>query len=545
MSQHSRIDEPFEEPRSPGDGGDGGGHDRLEPIDLLLQQGTSAELADFRSRVAADPLLALDLADTVALLERLRTVRVEPNPAFSGKLADVVRRADRRMQPQHRFTPWLAAAAIAIVTFGFVTWVDPLDLRVERTAVRDTEIGRRTDIAQPLGDSTAFGSATPGSAAAAARSTNVAEDTPHDGGAEANGTRSVGDLAYEEALGAMRRRFDVEAATQLRDALDHAIAEQTAGADTLSRWLDPRNALAVLVRDHELRARTEVRHAAMRRHGGMVATDERVQALADTLALEIGATPGAAGRFRAHQIAVAVRAIVAAGASTPARRLAVERGVDRLVQRLPELVGARRVDVLAALVEAAAVERIGVVGIRRSGESLVAEVMRVDEETWQRRRPDLLTSRVPAATIGSAGRALALLPAFGVTSERCAFVRRLLLGQLRERRDQLQEPDPALFAAMLYGYSDLLDGDDRDDLVRQLRRWKPVHLAPDFRTVQQMAWGVRPGQLGFTRLQCDLRALVALPDPDSMPQRALLCLCLATSYAAGRDGSLERFVPGE
>ena len=105
--------------------------DRLEPIDLLLHEGTADELRVFRDWVAEEPMLALDLADTVTLVERLRGVRVEPNPQFACKLAGVVRRAERRMElarPRPR-APWLLVAIVAVASFLAAAWSDPLSLR--------------------------------------------------------------------------------------------------------------------------------------------------------------------------------------------------------------------------------------------------------------------------------------------------------------------------------------------------------------------------------------------------------------------------------
>lgn len=487
------------------------GEPRVEPIDLLLRQGSAEELQDFRDRVTEDPLLALDLADTVTLIERLRSVRVEPDPEFAGKLAGVVRRAERRLQPPHRgATPWLLAAAVAVVGFLAASWADPLALRRQPArAVAEVlpEPPRRPAVA--------------------------VVDIP---------TRA--ELEHRDTLGAMRRRFELESATELSAALEAAVqAERDTRANELQSWLDPRNALAVLHLDHELRGHAEVRRRALQSGGAMPVADERAQGLADAIARELGEVD--LENLPHAELALALRAIVAAGASTQARRSALGAGTALLARRMPQLHGETRAQALAALVETAAVEGLPIRGIAAAGRELVDEVMRADDDTWLRRRPFLLTSRVASATLGDAGRTLALLPAFGVATDRCAFVRQLVLGQLRERRENDREDRPEVLAAMLYGFADLLSDRERNGLVRELRRWKPARLAPDFTTVQQIAWAVEPGWLGFARLQRDLRRLVILPDPERLGQRAALCMCLATSYAAHRAESLERFVLGE
>ncbi|MCA8953588.1 MAG: hypothetical protein KDE27_29015, partial [Planctomycetes bacterium] len=215
----------------------------MQPIDLLLRQGEPAELEAFRDEIAADPLLALEVADTVALLERLRGLRVEPDPEFAGKLAGVVRRAARQLPPEpNRAAPWLAAAAIAAVTFFTAAWFDPLRLHARPAAVVAAT------------SSTAATAVAPSAALAVL-------DVP-----------TTADIAHQDALGTMRRRFELERATELSAALENAIAAEQAGsAAALRRWLDPKNALAVLHLDHELRSRVDVRRAALVSEGAMLA----------------------------------------------------------------------------------------------------------------------------------------------------------------------------------------------------------------------------------------------------------------------------------
>ena len=67
--------------------------------------------------------------------------------------------------------------------------------------------------------------------------------------------------------------------------------------------------------------------------------------------------------------------------------------------------------------------------------------------------------------------------------------------------------------------------------------WKPARLAPDFATVQQLAWGQTPGSRGYTRLQGELRQLTVLPSPSKLHESAAFCLCLATNFA-GHVGDL-------
>jgi hypothetical protein len=57
-------------------------------------------------------------------------------------------------------------------------------------------------------------------------------------------------------------------------------------------------------------------------------------------------------------------------------------------------------------------------------------------------------------------------------------------------------------------------------------------LAPDFATVQQIAWSRTPGSRGYTRLQREIRQLAVLAAPENVADRAAFCMCLATNYAA-------------
>jgi hypothetical protein len=350
-------------------------------------------------------------------------------------------------------------------------------------------------------------------------------------GTEAEGPRRVLDVAeaeWQQALEIMRNRLSMETSRRLEQAFEVALLPP---ADPLQRWLDPRNALASLRADHESRARPEVRRALLRLQGSMVAVDERVQQLADRIARDVVIQAVAGGDERLETVALSVRALIAAGASDAERSEALAVGSDWLAARLPGYAGARLACALSPLVEVAAVSGKYDELVALHGRRLVDEVLRADADTWGRRRPELLSSMVPVAVLGDAMRLLRLLPGVGVDPARCHIVRELLLGRLRERCDA-GDDGPGLLAAMLYGGADLLTSTERDDVERELRRWTPLRLAPDFVTVQQLAWGVEPARVGFTRLQRELRRLAVLPDPKQLGPRAAFCLCLATGYAA-------------
>ncbi|MFN7588280.1 MAG: hypothetical protein ACK5UQ_07185 [Planctomycetota bacterium] len=159
------------------------------------------------------------------------------------------------------------------------------------------------------------------------------------------------------------------------------------------------------------------------------------------------------------------------------------------------------------------------------------ELMRRDQQNWERSLPELVGHHVAPGVLGEAGRLLARLPGVDVEARRAGLVRQLVLGQLRSRRVPGNER-PEVVAALVYGFADLLAERERDELEHELLRWRPLHLVPDFATAQQQAWGLLPGRLGFTRLQTARRRLAMLPSPAEPTELAGLCLCLCTDYAA-------------
>lgn len=508
----------------------------LGPVELLLGQGPADERAALRARSGEDPLLMLELADTVALFAQCRELRTEPSPAYALKLHAVMTRAARRRTPAPapvlplgRGLLWAAAAAV--VTFALLWTCDPL--------------GRRPHALQPrfedaLVQQQATGAGDP------ARSETAAPRSPAEQLEVIQPARHSDELAWEATLELMRQRLGLESSPHLREALEEGLqaqGQQGAG-DRLGRWLDPRNALTLMRLDHELRASAELRREALRRQGGLPAVDERVQHLATAIAHDLPAVM--AGSWPANRadradrvtaVALAVRALIAAGGADAERDRQRTAAARWLAAEAPDLHGAALVEALAALVEVAAVSGEHFDVVVQQGQRLVDAVLRPDDQSWERSLPVLLGSRLPAATAGDAARLLRRLPGFGLAGDRCSLVRQLLLGQLRSRRAGGQD-GPELLAALLFGCGDLLPDAERSEVELQLRRWKPVRLAPDYRTVQQVAWAVEPGQSGFTRLQGELRQLAVCPDPATLPSRAAFVLCLATNFAAyGHDSA--------
>lgn len=469
----------------------------LAPLEFVLGQGNREQLDATRRALAGDPLGTLETAELRDFVERWRALRVEPSGFYAAKLADVMVRAERsatfRRGPQRRpLGRWLLAAAAGLTAFAGLRALDPL-ARWQRPA-------RQPDLV-------------------------VAEaaPTPAEDGAPTVDAKS---LAWQSYLATLQQRFGGES-PQLRSALDRAT--QTA-ADPLAAWVDPRNAMVMMRLDHQLRQSPAVRERALEQRGSLRVVDGRVQQLGDEIARELldrltdrTATMPA--------ISYAVRAVLAAGATTPRRLEALTRAGDWCAERLPAATGRSLAELLVPLAEVAAVLGRHVDLVAQHGGRLVDEVLTDDGDLWSRWRPELVSTQMPLAQVAEAARLCVLLPAFEVPADRCRLLRQLLLGNLRERRDHGAD-GPDVLAAMLYGGGDLLPEAERTDYERQLRRWKPARLAPDYVTVQQLAWAIPPGRVGASRWAQELRGLAALATPSDLGDRGAFCLGLATPYAA-------------
>lgn len=473
----------------------------LQPIDLLLGQGSPAERAALQARFDADPWSAVSMAETVDVVERLRELRIPASGAFAAKLDHVVRRATRRLPqpPAMRWRGPLLMAAAALVVGLLLHHFDPAGLH--RPATIDwIRTERSPDVAIALPSVVAEPSA----------------------------------VAWEATVDRMRQRLGETGMASMREALETGLRP---GRDELSRWIDPRNALVWMRLDHELRASATRRWETMAQHGGLPAVDERAQQLAGGLAAQLPSLLVAAPSANTVvAVATAVRALIATGAD-PRRSDALQLAGNWLASHGETSQGAAQIAALAGLIDHAAIHDAQRAVVGRIGNRLVDDVLRCDAETWERRLPELVGGHIEATVLGEVGRVLGKLPAFGVDGSRCALVRQLCLGQLRTRCNS-KEPTAEVLAAMVFGYADLLPEPERAGCELQLLRWKPVRLLPDFATVQQLAWGIEPGRRGFTRLQNELRQLAVCPTPAAFAERAAFCLCLAKDYAAFAEHGL-------
>lgn len=494
----------------------------VDALELVLQQGSEAQRAATRQRLADDPLLAIELAEARMLVEEFRTLRTEPSRRYDRLLRQLGARAERSRPARpglfgRRWTGPLLAAAAAVLAFVGLRAADPL-------ACLRTEDSLRVPVALSPSEATAL---SPSEAMAVAAPSPGQERTVPELVVPVH-IETRDEVLFADAVEVMRRQLDGQASPLLREALEVGLRRDV----RLDGWVLPRNALALMRRDHELRGDASVRQQELRRRGGAPDTDLRAQELADRIALSLlAALDGAAPSPSLDEVGLGLRALVAAGPGDVVRHAALLRGGDWLAQRLPEWSGARLVAALSALVEVAAVTDGHRDALAAHGRRLVDDVLRRDQQNWERSLPELVGHHVAPGVLGEAGRLLARLPGVDVEARRAGLVRQLVLGQLRSRRVPNNER-PEVVAALVYGFADLLAERERDELEHELLRWRPLHLVPDFATVQQQAWGLLPGRLGFTRLQTARRRLAMLPSPAEPTELAGLCLCLCTDYAA-------------
>lgn len=457
-------------------------------VDLAIGQGRAQELVALRERLAADPLLAIEFGEVRDVVERMRALTVEPSEGWQQRKEALHQRARERYRERRGtpLLPFVVFAAVAAGLFVLLTIADPLRLRDSNPVCHATP----PDVAVPVESPVPFVPET--MTATLARAFDATNR-----------------LAPDSLLTAAWQRYQ------------DATVEQR-----LSEWLSPRNALAVLRLDHELRTTAEQRRAALRDRGLFDAVEDRVQQLADGLAAELSNSD----RHDPYAVALALRALLAAGGG---RLALVEETTARLEAALPDLHGGTLAMALCALAESAATTASARLDLlARHGNRWIAGVLEVDDDVWSRRRPRMLQVAEPAANLAAAGRFLQLAPAFGIDAGQATVVRLLLLAQLQERGSSRAET-PDVPTALVYGFEDLIDDAERDDLERQLRRWRPDGLVPDYLALQQLAATRHPEHLGYARWQLELRRVCAVATPVALADRAALCLCLASSFDGG------------
>lgn len=470
---------------------------RFGPVELALGEGTPVEQKELREQHAADPLAAVEFAEVRQLFERVRALRIEPGDRLRAKLDEVVRQSRRRQRqrlPTPGIGPQLAVlGAAAAACFLLLHLLDPLGLR------------RETPISQQI-----------------AEAATAPEPERHPSGP---GPASPIVVAWDAARHLLPDSPLGEAWERYQQFLQ---SRDDDPAQRFSQWVSPRNAVAALRLDYELRAAQQARREALGDDQGgawqFATVDDRVRLLARDVAA--GLLRGE--RLSAAELGPAVRALLAAGCGHDA---ALRRGAALLLAELPALDGGALAGALTALGEYAVATGEHADEVLAHGERLIAEI--VSEETWLRRRPRLLSAGTPATALADAGRFLALAPAFGVDADQALFVRLMLVAHLHERRDERTETADTL-AALAYGFSDLLTQAERSGIDDRLLTWRPLSLLPDYEALHQLAASRTPANTGYARWQLGLRRLIGLPTPAGLRDRASLCLCFAVNFGSDR-----------
>ena len=223
------------------------------------------------------------------------------------------------------------------------------------------------------------------------------------------------------------------------------------------------------------RSTSEQRRDAIAATGGNPDVDDRVQDLALEVARLINQQLDR-GEADVLGTSLAMRALFASGSDTHAgrHRNTVRRCALWLEARLESLNGGELASALTALSDLAVRDggRMGIV-VGKHAASLARETITRPDlkgKDHRRLRPSLLSSDVPAASLGDAGRLFRLAPAFGVRPELAFEARRMVLTHLEERLETSEQPSS--LAAQLYGFGDLVR---RSELDRRLKPWRPVN----------------------------------------------------------------------
>lgn len=474
------------------DGSSDGVQARAGMVELALGAGTPAELAALRAEVAADPFAALEFAEARNLIEEFRDLRVMPSADFARSLDAVVGRAQRWQSLQRRPTPLskhvLHVAVLAAMLIASLALLAPL---------RQVQEERTPELPQ-------WSSAT--------RIAMTSPSTP---------VR----LRRPEALDTIQAAVErLEGGTHLQEALQRY--QDLAQSERMAAWLQANHAAVSQRERFEARSAAEFRRKALDRRNS-AAMDDRIQGLAQ----DLGAELRTAGVLPVSTLAMAVRAMVAAG-NADAVPDELWLGADRLAMALPKCRGGELATALLALAECAAATGTDTPLLQEHGERLVREVLECDGEVWVARLPAWLTGRMSTAQCADAGRFLAIAPAFGLDGESCILVRLLLAAHLQHRR-AVQAETPELLAALLHGFGDVMLKAELRDLEVRLAAWRWSSLEPEFITLQHLFWSLVPSSSGYAQFRREAERIETMPTPDAVGDRAAFCLALAAGYTGG------------
>lgn len=312
--------------------------------------------------------------------------------------------------------------------------------------------------------------------------------------------------------------------------------------DVFTGQMRANNELALLRLEFTQRYSRAKRRQSIEQCGGKPDLEDRIQSLAMSVAVTI---EDQIGRDKATvvDVARALRALLAAGSTLRiGHREAVAAAVEFLEQRVGGLEGGELASALAALTDFAVVTGGRAASlVAEHGERLANSVQVLPAgrsahssssfaSPAERGRPPLLGFSTPVSQLADAGRVLQLAPAFGVHPIRAHEARLLMAAHLEERLAQSASERPEVLAAMLYGFSDLIE---RNALDRRLLLWPATLLADqDLVALHHLAWSQFPLRPGWTEFQRQLRAVATLKTPSDVGDAAALLLSLAMNYAA-------------
>lgn len=458
---------------------------------------------------ATDPRLASEVAELETLFGALRTnLTCAPTGRVAVALQSAVaRRGSLLGDPARRWTvrrtlhfALRAAAVAAILVEGQVVlrrWHTESPMTVTSHAAVVADVTPRGSGSDPV--------------AARPRLFRAPED----------GERRVASTGPEATLGRLSAEFS------RRYLATKAEADARGGGAAFSA----ENQLALRQLELGLCAAPKARHALLESVSDASLVEARVDALAEQIADEVAAVlPRKLGENGAEprELAFVVRALVASGSTVESGPFAAAvRGAGHaLADRLPALRDADLAFALGAFADLAALHE----GRARElfSEHAARLCATILGSTFAH-PSELLTWGCDAGALAEAGAVLRLAAAFGVPADSAYQARLLLLAHLQERAERLPGERPALAAAILYGFGELVD---RKPWEHRLRLWHARDFLPDGTAVLHYTWSRGGLRAGWADLQRELRVLSTEPAPASLADRAGLLLALATSFAA-------------
>ncbi|MBI5850069.1 MAG: hypothetical protein HZB39_03385 [Planctomycetes bacterium] len=396
------------------------GADAPDLVGYVLGEGDAGERAAWQARIARDLDVALEVAETRALFEGMRVLRVTPSGEFVRTMAREVEWRSRLrgvvVTPRRRVAVLLRVAAVAAIWL----WIGERSFRPD------------------------------------------AQETP-------------APIAHAEALRTAPRALEVARAPRRERASvgisveppGVASAEFVAAWDRVTsqplphdfaNWLSAENQLSRLRAAAQRRASPELR-ARWRHRTGAADVEDRVAALAGevesrTRALLASPAP------EVEDLAFALRALLAAGVDGP-RLALVDACRTELAVQVDALDAGRAAVALSALAELAVLET------ETLGPFVAARVdvlaRQAIEAPIDGRRPPLLRWTESASRLAEAGRVLALAPAFGADAPLALHARMAILAHLEERLARTRDFEvPELHALLAYGFGDLVDLPEHD-----------------------------------------------------------------------------------